>query len=323
MKIVITGALGHIGSRLIRTLPVEFPDAEISLIDNLSTQRYASLFNLPASGTYRFFEADVTSADLEPYLIDADAVVHLAAIVDAASSFDHPDEVMRVNFSATRRVAEACARYGVSMVFPSSTSVYGTQKDQVDETCGEEDLKPQSPYAESKLREENLLEEMARTADLKVAICRFGTIFGTSPGMRFHTAINKFCWQAAVGTPLSIWRTAYDQKRPYLELGDCCRAIAFIISGGHFDGRIYNVLTTNATVGEIVDLIKRRRPSLHLNFVDSPIMNQLSYEVSCERFKSQGFRFQGNLASGCDETLQYLAGIIPATPVISEAAAAG
>ena len=49
MKIVVTGALGHIGSRLIRELPTMFPEAEIVLIDNLSTQRYCSLFNLPAS----------------------------------------------------------------------------------------------------------------------------------------------------------------------------------------------------------------------------------------------------------------------------------
>ena len=34
MKIVITGALGHIGSSLIRFLPDALPDAEIILIDN-------------------------------------------------------------------------------------------------------------------------------------------------------------------------------------------------------------------------------------------------------------------------------------------------
>jgi nucleoside-diphosphate-sugar epimerase len=43
MKIVVTGALGHIGSRLIRALPDAFPDAEIVLLDDLSTQRYCSL----------------------------------------------------------------------------------------------------------------------------------------------------------------------------------------------------------------------------------------------------------------------------------------
>ena len=41
------------------------------------------------------------------------------------------------------------------LIFPSSTSVYGTQSKIVDEECTIDDLKPQSPYAEVKLIEEN------------------------------------------------------------------------------------------------------------------------------------------------------------------------
>ena len=58
MKIVVIGALGHIGSRLIRNLPNEFPNAEIVMIDNMKTQRYPSLFNLPKEGNYQFIEDD-------------------------------------------------------------------------------------------------------------------------------------------------------------------------------------------------------------------------------------------------------------------------
>ena len=47
MRIVVTGALGHIGSRLIRDLPGHLRDAEIVMLDDLSTQRFPSLFNLP------------------------------------------------------------------------------------------------------------------------------------------------------------------------------------------------------------------------------------------------------------------------------------
>ena len=48
MKIVVTGALGHIGSALIRALPNRFAGAEIVMIDNMATLRYPSLFDLPA-----------------------------------------------------------------------------------------------------------------------------------------------------------------------------------------------------------------------------------------------------------------------------------
>ena len=87
MKIVVTGALGHIGSALIRQLPLHFPDAEIVMVDNMMTQRYASLFDLPAVGRYQFIEADVRSVDLRPLIEGAHVVVHLAAITDAAGSF--------------------------------------------------------------------------------------------------------------------------------------------------------------------------------------------------------------------------------------------
>ncbi len=56
MRVVVTGALGHIGSRLIRELAVAWPGAEIVMLDNLATERYASLFNLPDGCRYEFVE---------------------------------------------------------------------------------------------------------------------------------------------------------------------------------------------------------------------------------------------------------------------------
>ena len=93
MRLVVTGALGHIGSRLVRFLPEAFPGCEVTMVDNLSTQRFGSLFDLPPTGRYRFVEADVTKVDLVPLLRGADAVVQLAAITDAAGSFDRAREV--------------------------------------------------------------------------------------------------------------------------------------------------------------------------------------------------------------------------------------
>src|SRR4051812_37074908 len=101
MKIVVTGALGHVGSSLIRHLPSQFPDAEIVMIDSVATQRFSSLFNLPPAGRYRFLEADVRSVNLRPLFEGAHAVVHLAAITDAAGSFDQGAEVEDNNHGST------------------------------------------------------------------------------------------------------------------------------------------------------------------------------------------------------------------------------
>jgi UDP-glucose 4-epimerase len=308
-KIVVTGALGHIGSRLIRELPAAFPDAEIVMLDDLSTQRYCSLFNLPSCGKFRFVEADILKTELEHVFQNARAVIHLAAITNAAGSFEIAEQVEMVNFQGTERVARACMATSTPLVFLSTTSVYGTQSDVVDESCVVAELQPQSPYAESKLKSEQLLEKLAADNGLRHVIMRLGTIFGTSIGMRFHTAINKFCWQAVTGQPITVWRTALDQKRPYLDLTDSVEAIKFVLKKDLFDANIYNVLTVNATVREIVEIISAHVPDVAIGYVDTRIMNQLSYTVLNERFKALGFEFRGSLPGGIADTIELLGGI--------------
>ncbi len=306
MKILVTGPLGHIGSRLIREIPSHFPSSEIVMIDNLSTQRYTSLFNLPGNCIYRFIEGDVLEMDLPSIMAGVDAVIHLAAITDAAGSFQIREKIEHVNYNATKKVAESCVLLGISMIHLSSTSVYGTQESTVDEDCHEEDLKPQSPYAETKLREERLLQEMAATKDLRFVTCRFGTIVGISPGMRFHTAVNKFCWQAVLGQPLTVWRTALHQKRPYLAIKDAMDAFFFLLDKRCFDGRVYNVITENLTVNDVISWIRPHVGEVMIDYVDAEIMNQLSYEVSSRRFRDLGFTFTGSIEKNIIETIDLL-----------------
>ena len=305
MKIVITGALGHIGSALIRAFQPGDVDSLV-LLDDLSTQRYCSLFSLPAGVRYRFIEGDVLKDDLEALFEGADAVVHLAAITNATASFENQAQVERVNLDGTERVARACAATGAALVFLSTTSVYGVSDGVVDEECTDEQLQPQSPYATSKRAAELLLARLGAESNLRFVSLRFGTIYGVSPGMRFHTAINKFVWQACMGLPLTVWRTALHQRRPYLELGDAVRAIRFFIQKRHFDNAIYNVLTTNATVSEIVERIKTLVPDTRVDLVESKIMNQLSYTVANDKVRALGFTFTGNLDASLTESVALL-----------------
>ncbi len=305
-RIVVTGALGHIGSKVIRDFTKAFPKTTIVMIDNLLTQRYGSLFKLPTKGKYKFMSNDLFELDLKKVLQPKDVVLHLAAITDAAGSFTNLKEVERVNFVGTTKLADACAKVGCKLIFLSTTSVYGTQKNLVDESCPKSELKPQSPYAESKLKSEEYLIKTGKKNKLKFVICRFGTICGISHGMRFHTAVNKFCWQAVIGHPLSVWKTALHQKRPYLTLDDASRAIQFIIKNDQFDRNIYNVVTDNLSVHNIVSLVKKHIPSVKVELVDSPIMNQLSYEVSPAKFINLGFKFSGSISNNVQDTIKIL-----------------
>lgn len=306
--ILVTGAVGHIGSRLVRDISRTAVERVI-MLDNMESQRYGSLFDLPHDVRYRFLETDIRTADFKAIFSEYGirAVIHLAALTDAANSAGRASEVMAVNREGLKRVADACRGAGVPLLFPSTTSVYGSQAERVDETSRE--LKPQSPYAESKLRAEEYLASQ-KANGLRFVVCRFGTIFGWSIGMRFHTAVNKFTWQAVNGVPLTVWKTAWTQKRPYLDLGDCVAAINFILERDIFDGEIYNVLTRNYTVEDIVGAIKTFVPALEVSYVDSAIMNQLSYDVDDAKFRALGFAPQGDLHAGIGGTIEKLRGII-------------
>ena len=307
MKLVITGPLGHIGSSLIQSFtPGEV--REVVLLDNLSTQRYCSLFNLPDGISWKFVEADVTNCrfDLEDVFAGANAVIHLAAITNAAESFDKANEVESVNYFGTQRVALAAANVGSPLLFVSTTSVYGVSEGVVDEACAPEQLQPQSPYAKSKLQAEEFIAALGESLNLRFFIGRFGTIYGPSIGMRFHTAVNKFVWQACMGQPLTVWQTALDQKRPYLDLHDAVRALKFVVARDLFDKQIYNVLTENLTVREIVDTIREFVSEVKVELVETRIMNQLSYTVDCAKFKSRGFEFTGDLRRGVGNSIAQL-----------------
>lgn len=291
-RVLITGALGHIGSRLIR----EWPE-EMLLLDNLSTQRYASLFDLKRD--FKFVHEDILTANWDELLKGVYAVIHLAAATDAAESHRNREKYLKVNYLATKRLADACEQYGVRLFFPSTTSVYGSQESLVNE---DSDLKPQCPYSEAKLMAENYLRSKK---NLRFVICRFGTIYGWSIGMRFHTAVNLFTWQAINGRGLTVFKTAFEQKRPYLYLGDAIKAIRHVFYNDLFDQQVYNVLSGNHSVAELVNVLKQFR-DVQVEFVDSPIMNQLSYETDGSKFEKAGFQPAGRLHEGMQETINHL-----------------
>lgn len=270
MKIVVTGALGHIGSALIRKLPFEFPDVEIIMIDNLYTQRYCSLFNLP-KGNYKFIRDDVRTCAIP----DCDVIVHLAAYTEPHAKLDWSH-----NLEATKNVVRQYTR----VIFPSTMSVLP---------------KPQTEYAAMKYLEEVALNRRFCT------ILRLGNLFGPSPGMRFHTAVSKLCWQAAMGEPLTIWKTALDQLRPYLDLIDVVNAICFIIKHDHFNGQTFNLVSENATIGKVVRYIDERIKT-EISIIESPSMNDISYPVCAAKIEMLGFKFTGDLRRGIHATLDLL-----------------
>ena len=308
MKLLITGALGHIGSRLILRPELAEYD-EVILLDNFSSQRDCSLFDLPRGTKFRVVPGSVNNRELMLELCkESHFCVHLAAQTNAEASVVQKAATWYTNYVGTQNVEYACSKTSTCLIFPSTTSVYGVHDGLVDEW--NVNVNPQSPYAESKLAAENWLTECYQESfSPKHVIFRFGTIVGPSRGMRFHTAVNKFIWQACMGQPLTIWRTAWEQKRPYLSIEDCCRVIVFAIEHDLFAGDLFNVVTANYALCDIVGMIEKcLGREVEKKLVDSPIMNQLSYEVSTEKIKALGFTFVGNIEEDINATVDMLRG---------------
>lgn len=291
-KIVVAGALGHIGSRFVRRLPQVYKDCQIVLVDNLLTQRYCSLFNLP-EGNYQFINADVRTVNLIPIISGAQGVFHFAAVADPGAT---EETIHNVNFPATLAIANACATEKVRMFFVSSTSVYG-QDGKLD---------PKTPYAVSKLKEEGMISSLGKTKKLAWSIVRFATICGISPGMRFHTAVNKFCFQAASGNPLGVWESARSQMRPYLDLSEGVEALLFLFNHSECDSDIYNVVTENLSMEKIISLISTYRPGIKIDYIKDKVVNPASFSISDEKIRGKGFTYRGDIGICIKETLDLL-----------------
>jgi len=302
MNILITGALGHIGSHLIRYLPKKIKKSKFYLIDDLRTQRYLSLINLPKNSKFKFYDQPISKNLINKLIKKIDVVIHLAATTDAASSFGKLNIVKKNNFENTKLISDACVAHKKKIIFISSTSVYGSADKIMYED--NENLNPQSPYADIKIKEEKYIEKLNKKKKLKSLILRFGTIVGFSYGMRFHTAVNKFCYQASVGQPLTVWKTSLNQKRPYLGLNDASRSIEFFLKINKFDGKKYNILSKNLSVKDIIDTIRLKK-KLKIKMVTNKIMNQLTYTVSTHKINEMNFNFKDNLQKLILEELKY------------------
>ena len=299
MKLLITGACGHIGSYLVTNINKIKKLKEIILIDNFNAHRYHTLFNISKKKKISFFNIDLSKKNLNNFK-RVDYVIHCASHTNAQGSFSIKKEMYRNNLTCMKNIINYCKKNKSKLIHISSTSVYGKQVKIVKED-DEKVLKPQSPYAEIKLKEERLLKKEEKK--INYISFRFGTIAGVSKGMRFHTAINKFCLNASLNEKIQVYKTAYNQYRPYLSLKDVFKIFKFCIDKNLFNNETYNALSGNFTVKEIIRMIKRYKNKIKIKCVKSEIMNQLSYHVDNNKLKQIGLKLNAKIEKDIKETI--------------------
>ena len=304
MKILITGGLGHIGSYLLENIDKIKFIKKIYIIDNLSTNRYCSLFNLPKTNKkIYFYQNDLSLKNALKNFKKVDVVLNLAALTDAEGSLKIKNKIYRNNLGIFDNILKYCKKNSSKLIHISSTSVYGEQRGLVDENCKK--LKPKSPYAEIKVKEENILKKNK----IRFVSYRFGTISGISKGMRFHTAINKFCLYSVLGKPLPIWKSMMNKPRPYLSLRDAFKVIKFTIENNFFNNETFNILSENLTLKKIIGYFKKYKKTIKIKYEKSKLVNQYSYRVSNEKFTRKALLLKSNIYHDIKFTLKMFRNI--------------
>lgn len=307
MNLLITGACGHIGSYIAKNIYKIKKIKKTYLLDNLKSTQINSLFNTKKKNNLTFFHDDLTDYNSIKQFKDIDYIIHLASLTNAEISFGRKKEMYFNNLKCLDNIIRYSIKNKTKVIHISSTSVYGKQTNIVDEQCEKKYLKPQSPYADIKLIEENMLKK--NTKKLSYTTFRFGTISGISPGMRFHTAVNKFCLKASLNEPVTVYKTALNQYRPYLSLKDAFKLLKYTIENDFFNNDIYNALSENFTVNQILSKIKIYKKNIKIKFVNSEIMNQLSYKVSKIKLEKNGLKLNSKIATDIRDTLNLLQNI--------------
>ena len=307
MKILITGACGHIGSYFIENLYKIKKVKKAILIDNLKSNRFNSLFNTNKKNKVEFYLKDLNDIQSLDQFKNISIVFHFASMTNAEKSFGKEKEMFSNNLNCLKTVIKFCEKTNAKLVHLSSTSVYSKPAALIDETCEKKYLKPQSPYAKIKIMEENILKK--NTKLIKYNTFRFGTIAGVSKGIKFHTAVNSFCLNAAIGERIKVYKTALHQYRPYLSLEDAFKLFKFCIDKNFFENDIYNVVSNNFTVNQIINKIKKLKKNIKISYVSSAIMNQLSYHVDKKKLSNRGLFLNSNLDRDVADTLNLFKNI--------------
>jgi UDP-glucose 4-epimerase len=169
MRIVVTGATGNVGTSLVAALAA---DPRVTEIVGIARRRP----RLQSPRT-TWVQADVVTAPLAELFAGADAVIHLAWLIQPSR-----DEATleAVNVTGSKRVFEAAAQAGArALVHASSVGAYskGPVDRAVDESWPTEGT-PSSFYARHKAAAERALDELeAAHPELRVVRLRPALIF--------------------------------------------------------------------------------------------------------------------------------------------------
>ena len=222
MRVLVTGHQGYLGTVALPVLTAR--GHEVAGLDSGLFAPCRLGPPVPAPG----LEHLVDLRDAEPSVCEGiDAVVHLAALSN--DPLGNLDAILthEINVDATLRLARWARDAGVQrFVFSSSCSIYGAAggDDLVDEDAP---MRPVTPYAESKVRVEDGLHELA-DADFSPVSLRNATAYGWSPGLRLDVVVNDLVSRALLTGEVRVLSDG-SPWRPVVHAQDIASVIAEVL----------------------------------------------------------------------------------------------
>jgi len=221
--ILVTGASGHIGSRLVeKTVELYHP------VYVLSRRRSEDW-----SDSVTFLQCDLSDVlEYKDTLKYIDIVVHLAAFVPKTK--DDFEQSVEVNLKGTMNLVRLM-KEGSKLVFISTCEVYGIPEvDIIDETHS---LNPLTYYGMSKVAAEKTLQIYCQRNNIDLVILRLTSVYG--PGEVIQRAIPNFIKNTVKNERLVIFGDGQD-KRDYIYVDD---AVGYILASMKEGNGIYNIAT--------------------------------------------------------------------------------
>jgi UDP-glucose 4-epimerase len=273
MKVLVTGGAGYIGTELIAQL-ISNPQVEkVIIYDNLSRLNYNVFLGLRLQKHFKlsFIKGELLdSRALRKVMKGVDVVYHLAAKVTTPFANTDAHIYEQINHWGTAELVYAAEESNVKkFIYTSSTGVYGSSKEAVDESAVPE---PQSLYATSKIRGEEHVRRLTDKMDTYIMRC--GNVYGYNKSMRFDAVINRFVFEANFSKMVTIQGDG-KQSRAFIHVEMLAKALANLLETDLPSGT-YNLVERNIKVIDIIDVLKELVPGLEFIFINQHLrLNEL------------------------------------------------